>query len=52
MSKAIHFFMPTSGFTSSSEKLASTLDPIALFGGICFFALVIAMLTGEQGIWL
>jgi hypothetical protein len=52
MSRAINFFTSTSAFTSPSEKVASTLDPIALFGGICFFALVIAMLTGEQGIWL
>jgi hypothetical protein len=52
MSRAIHFFAPTSAFTASSEKVASTIDPIVLFTGICFLALVIAMLTGEQGIWL
>jgi hypothetical protein len=52
MSRAIHFFAPTSAFAASSEKVASTLDPIVLFSGICFLALVIAMLTGEQGVWL
>jgi hypothetical protein len=52
MSRAIHFFVPTSAFTASSEKAASTLDPVVLFSGICFLALVIAMLTGEQGVWL
>jgi len=50
MSRAIHFFAPTSAFTASSEK-ASTLDPIVLFSGICILALVIAMLTGQQGVW-
>jgi hypothetical protein len=51
MSRAIHFFTPTSAFTASSEKAASTLDPVVLFCGICFLALVIAMLTGQQGVW-
>jgi hypothetical protein len=52
MSRAIRIFAPTSAFTSSSEKSARTLDPAVLFAGICFLALVIAMLTGEQGVWL
>jgi hypothetical protein len=51
MSRAIHFFAPTSAFTASSEKAASALDPVVLFSGICFLALVIAMLTGQQGVW-
>jgi hypothetical protein len=51
MSRAIHIFAPTSAFTSSSEKSNSTLDPKMLFAGICFLALVIAMLTGVQGVW-
>jgi hypothetical protein len=52
MSRAIHFFLPSSAFTASSKKAASTLDPIVLFSGICLLALVIAMLTGQQGVWL
>jgi hypothetical protein len=52
MSRAAHIFAPTSALTSSSAKSNSTLDPRVLFGGICFFALVVAMLTGVQGVWL
>jgi hypothetical protein len=52
MSRAAHIFAPTSALTSSSAKSNSTLDPRVLFGGICFLALVIAMLTGVQGVWL
>jgi len=52
MSRAAHIVAPTSAFTSSSTKSDRTLDPRVLFGGICFLALVIAMLTGVQGVWL
>jgi hypothetical protein len=52
MSRAIHIFAPTSAFTSSSAKPDSTLDPRVLFGGICFIAFLIAILTGVQGVWL
>jgi hypothetical protein len=51
MSRAAHIFAPISAFTSSSEKSDTALDPILLFGGICFLALLIAMLTGVQGVW-
>jgi hypothetical protein len=51
MSRAAHIFAPASAFTSSSEKSDSTLDPAVLFSGICFFALLVAMVTGEQGVW-
>jgi len=50
--RAAHIFTPISGFTSSSEKSGSTLDPIVLFCGICLLAFLIAILTGEQGVWL
>jgi hypothetical protein len=52
MSRAAHIVAPTSAFTSSSTKSDRTLDPRVLFGGICLLALVIAMLTGVQGVWL
>jgi hypothetical protein len=51
MSKTAHIFAPTSAFTSASEKSETTLDPKLLFSGICFLALLIAMLTGVQGVW-
>jgi hypothetical protein len=52
MPRDAHIFAPISGFTSSSEKSGATLDPIVLFCGICFLAFLIAILTGEQGVWL
>ena len=52
MPRAAHIFTPVSAFASSSEKFDSTLDPIVLFCGICLIAFVIAVLTGEQGVWL
>jgi hypothetical protein len=51
MSRATHIFAPASAFTSASEKSGSALDPRLLFSGICFLALLIAMLTGVQGVW-
>lgn len=51
MSRAAQIFAPASAFTSVSEKSDSTLDPKLLFSGICFLALLVAMLTGVQGVW-
>jgi hypothetical protein len=51
MSRTAHIFAPTSALTSASKKSDSTLDPKLLFSGICFLALLIAMLTGVQGVW-
>ena len=51
MSRTAHIFAPASAFTSASEKSGRTLDPRLLFSGICFFALVVAILTGVQGVW-
>jgi hypothetical protein len=51
MSRAAHIFAPISASTSSSEKSDNTLDPTVLFCGICFLAFLIAILTGQQGVW-
>jgi hypothetical protein len=51
MSRAAHIFAPISAVTSSSEKSDTTLDPIVLFCGICLLAFLVAILTGEQGVW-
>lgn len=51
MSRVAHIFAPISALTSSSEKSDSALDPIVLFCGICFLAFLIAILTGQQGVW-
>jgi hypothetical protein len=52
MPRAIPFFIPISTYTPASEKSDSSLDPILLFGGICLAALMIAVFTGVQGVWL
>ena len=52
MPKAAYIFAPMSAFTASSEKSDdSALDPILLFGGIGVLVLLIAILTGVQGVW-
>jgi hypothetical protein len=52
MPKAAHVFAPMSAFTAPSEKSDdSPLDPILLFGGIGVLVLLIAILTGVQGVW-
>lgn len=52
MPRATSFFIPTSTLESASKKSDRSTDPIRLFGGICLFAFVIAVLTGQQGVWL
>jgi hypothetical protein len=52
MPKAAHIFAPMSAFTAPSEKSDDNpLDPILLFGGIGVLVLLIAILTGVQGVW-
>jgi hypothetical protein len=52
MFRATSIFVPISAFWAASEKSDRSLDPKLLFGGICLFAFVIAVLTGVQGVWL
>jgi hypothetical protein len=51
MSGAAHTFPTLSAVTTRSRKSDITLDPIVLFCGICLFSLLVAMLTGVQGVW-
>ncbi len=51
MPRVAHIFTPISAFGASSEKSDQQLDPVVLFCGICLLAFLVAILTGEQGVW-
>ena len=51
MSRAVLFFTPVKTFTASSEKSDRSLDPAVLFCGIYVAAFLVAVLTGQQGVW-
>jgi hypothetical protein len=52
LSRAAQLFAPVSARSDSAKKSDSIpLNPILLFGGIGLLALLIAVVTGVQGVW-
>jgi hypothetical protein len=51
MPRAIHLVAPISAPSSTKKSDDRPLDSSVLFGGICLFAFLIAIVTGVQGAW-